>query len=98
MSRIDVEEVKRLADAARIAVTDEQANKYVEQINDILALTKQLEEVDTTDVKPTVHVIDNMTNVMREDDTPQEGLAIEDIVRNAPDHQDGQIRVPSILE
>ncbi len=97
MSHIQKEDVKLLADTAKIAVTEEQVETYTEKLNDMLALAEQLNEVDTTDVKPTVHVIE-MMDVMREEDKPSEGLAIEDIIRNAPDHQDGQIRVPSILE
>ena len=38
-----------------------------------------------------------MKNVMRED-VPNKGLSIEAVVKNAPDHKDGYIRVPSILD
>ena len=38
-----------------------------------------------------------MKNVMRED-IAEEGLPVEEVMKNAPDHKDGQIRVPSILE
>lgn len=38
-----------------------------------------------------------MKNIMRED-VPDKGLPVEDVVKNAPDHKDGYIRVPSILD
>ncbi len=97
MSQIQTEEVKRIAEIAKIAITEEQAETYTAQINRVIVLADQLNEVNTTDVQPTIHVM-NTRNVQREGDQPSTGLAIEDIIRNAPDHQDGQIRVPSILE
>ena len=38
-----------------------------------------------------------MKNVMRED-VPEKGLPIEEVLKNAPDHKDDQIRVPTLLE
>ncbi|MED5045451.1 Asp-tRNA(Asn)/Glu-tRNA(Gln) amidotransferase subunit GatC, partial [Geobacillus stearothermophilus] len=51
---------------------------------------------DTENVPPTSHVLD-MRNVMRED-IPEPGLPREEVLKNAPDQQDGQFRVPAILE
>ncbi|EAO55655.1 Aspartyl/glutamyl-tRNA(Asn/Gln) amidotransferase subunit C [Bacillus thuringiensis serovar israelensis ATCC 35646] len=59
-------------------------------------MAEQLNELDTTDVKPTTHVL-TMKNVMRED-VPEKGLPVEEVLKNAPDHKDNQIRVPAVLE
>ena len=56
----------------------------------------QLNEVDTENVPPTTHVID-LKNVMRED-IPEKGLSQEEVIKNAPDHLYGQIKVPSIID
>ena len=57
----------------------------------------ELASLDWADgVEPTSHVLD-MKNVMRED-IPQEGLPQSEVLKNAPEHQDGQVKVPSIME
>jgi aspartyl-tRNA(Asn)/glutamyl-tRNA(Gln) amidotransferase subunit C len=96
MSRISVDQVKHVANLARLAVTDDEAELFTKQLDAIITYAEQLDELDTTNVKPTSHVLD-MKNVMRED-KPTKGLPIEDVVKNAPDHKDGYIRVPTILE
>jgi len=55
-----------------------------------------LQKVDTTGVEPTTHVIE-LTNIMR-DDIPEEGMDRDLLFKNAPDHEDGQFKVPSVLD
>lgn len=96
MSRISLEQVKHVAHLARLAITEEEAEKFTKQLADIIEFAEQLNELDTTSVEPTSHVLD-MKNVLRED-IAKKGLPVEEVLKNAPDHKDGQFRVPSILE
>ncbi|KJE27520.1 Asp-tRNA(Asn)/Glu-tRNA(Gln) amidotransferase subunit GatC [Geobacillus thermoleovorans] len=96
MSRISIEQVKHVADLARLAITDEEAEMFTKQLDAIITFAEQLNELDTENVPPTSHVLD-MRNVMRED-VPEPGLPREEVLKNAPDQQDGQFRVPAILE
>jgi aspartyl-tRNA(Asn)/glutamyl-tRNA(Gln) amidotransferase subunit C len=96
MSRISIEQVKHVAHLARLAITDEEAEMFTKQLDAIITFAEQLNELDTENVPPTSHVLD-MKNVMRED-VPTLGIPVEDVLKNAPDHKDGQIRVPAILE
>ncbi|WP_100371684.1 Asp-tRNA(Asn)/Glu-tRNA(Gln) amidotransferase subunit GatC [Bacillus sp. FJAT-45037] len=96
MSRISTDEVKHVANLARLAITDEEAVKFQGQLDAIITFAEKLNELDTTGVEPTSHIL-NMKNVLRED-KPSEGLPIKDVLKNAPDHEDGHIRVPSIIE
>ncbi|WP_088103302.1 Asp-tRNA(Asn)/Glu-tRNA(Gln) amidotransferase subunit GatC [Halalkalibacter urbisdiaboli] len=96
MSRISKEEVKHVANLARLAVTEEEVELFTKQLDAIISFAEQLNELDTEGVEPTSHVLD-MKNVLREDKADK-GLPIEDVLKNAPDHEDGQIRVPSIME
>lgn len=96
MGKITKEQVKEIAHTARIAVTDDEVSLFEVFLNDIRAYAEQLNEVDTTDVKPTTHVTD-LTNVMRKDEAI-ERLTQEEALKNAPSHQEGQFKVPSILE
>ncbi|MBR7554036.1 Asp-tRNA(Asn)/Glu-tRNA(Gln) amidotransferase subunit GatC [Allobacillus sp. GCM10007491] len=94
--KISTEDVKHVANLARLAITDEEAEKYSEQLSSIINFSEQLSEVDTSNVKPMTHVLD-MKNVFREDE-PKDWITKEEALKNAPDKADGQFRVPSILE
>ncbi|GEL76702.1 Asp-tRNA(Asn)/Glu-tRNA(Gln) amidotransferase subunit GatC [Tenuibacillus multivorans] len=96
MSKISKDQVKHVANLARLAITEDEAEKYSEQLSDIIDFAEQLNELDTTNVEPTTHVLD-MKNVLRKDE-PKEWISKEDALKNAPDKQDGQFRVPSILD
>lgn len=96
MSRISVDTVKHVANLARLAITEQEAEKFSKQLDAILTFAEQLEELDTQNVKPTSHVLD-IKNVMRED-VAEKGLPVEEVLKNAPDHDEDQIRVPAILE
>lgn len=79
MSRISIEEVKHVAHLARLAITDEEAAMFTEQLDSIISFAEELNEVDTENVKPTTHVL-QMKNIMRED-VPDKGLPVEDVVK-----------------
>jgi aspartyl-tRNA(Asn)/glutamyl-tRNA(Gln) amidotransferase subunit C len=95
MTRISEEQVKHVAHLARLAITEDEAKKFTTQLDAIIGFAEQLNELDTSNVEATSHVLD-MKNVMRED-KPVEGLPREEVLKNAPDKHDGQVRVPSIL-
>ena len=96
MSRISVDQVKHVAHLARLAITEEEASKFTKQLDDIISFAEQLNELDTENVEPMAHALE-VRNVMREDHA-QQGLPREEVLKNAPDHQDGQIKVPGIME
>lgn len=95
MENISKEQVKHVADLARLVFTDEEAEKLSVELKGIINYAEQLNEVDTSDVEPTTHVL-NLVNVMRKDE-PKEWTTQEDVLKNAPDHENGHFRVPSIL-
>ncbi|WP_413376141.1 Asp-tRNA(Asn)/Glu-tRNA(Gln) amidotransferase subunit GatC [Alkalihalobacillus sp. 1P02AB] len=96
MSQISKEQVKHVANLARLAITEEEAEMFTEQLDKIISFAEQLNELDTEGIEPTTHVL-NMTNVLREDKSDA-GLPVEEVLKNAPDHEDGQVRVPSIID
>ncbi|PWU69152.1 Asp-tRNA(Asn)/Glu-tRNA(Gln) amidotransferase subunit GatC [Gracilibacillus dipsosauri] len=96
MADISKEQVKHVANLARLALTDEEVEKMTKQLGDIINYAELLNELDTENVKPTTHVLD-LKNVMRKDE-PRDWISKEDALKNAPDQKDGQFRVPSILD
>ncbi|MBU9722846.1 MULTISPECIES: Asp-tRNA(Asn)/Glu-tRNA(Gln) amidotransferase subunit GatC [Bacillaceae] len=96
MARITKEKVKHVANLARLEFSEDEMDMFTKQLDDIITYAEQLNELDTTNVKPTSHVLD-VINVVREDEV-RPSLDREDTLKNAPDHEDGQIKVPSVLE
>lgn len=96
MSEISKDQVKHVAHLARLAISEEEAEKMTKQLDDIIQYAEHLNELDTENVEPTTHVQD-LKNVMRKDE-PKKWIEKEDALKNAPDKQNGQFRVPSILE
>ncbi|UOQ84440.1 Asp-tRNA(Asn)/Glu-tRNA(Gln) amidotransferase subunit GatC [Gracilibacillus salinarum] len=96
MGEISKEQVKHVANLARLALTDEEVETFTKQLGDIINYADLINELDTDNVEPTTHVLD-LKNVMRKDE-PKEWITKEEALKNAPDQKDGQFRVPSILE
>lgn len=96
MSRISIEQVKHVAHLARLAVTEEEAEKFTQHLDAIIEYAELLNELDTENIEPTTHVLD-IKNVLRED-TARNWLTQEEALKNAPGQRDGQFRVPSIIE
>lgn len=90
---ISIEHLSRLA---RLALTEEEMSLYGNQLDNILHYVEKLNELDTTGVEPTSHVIP-VSNVMRED-IFRPSLNREDALMNAPDKTDAFYRVPKIIE
>lgn len=96
MTRITLDEVKHVANLARLAITEEEAEKFTKQLDAIISFAEELNELDTENVEPTSHVLD-IKNVLRED-TAKPGLPVEDVLKNAPEQESGQIKVPAIID
>mgnify|MGYP003431776875 CR=1 FL=1 len=96
MSAITVNDVKRLAQLSALQVSDTEADELRVQLEAILDYVKQLDEVDTNGVEPTYQVT-GLENVTREDVVKEYGVTREDLLRNAPDTEDGQIKVKKVL-
>ena len=96
MTDITKDQVKHVAHLARLAITDDEAEKLTEELTAIIGFAEQLNELDTEGVEPTTHVLD-MKNVMRKDE-PKPWITQEEALKNAPDKKDGHYRVPAIME
>jgi aspartyl-tRNA(Asn)/glutamyl-tRNA(Gln) amidotransferase subunit C len=90
---ISTEHLGRLA---RLALTEEEKTLFEGQLDSILKYMEKLNELDTSGIEPTSHVID-MSNVMRED-VARPSLDREDALMNAPDRTEAFYRVPKIIE
>ncbi len=93
---ISIQDVEHVAKLARLDLSDDEKQMFTEQLNAILKYAEKLNELDTSNVEPTSHVIP-VTNVLREDKA-RPSLPIEKVMLNAPDEDEGQFRVPAVIE
>lgn len=89
-------EVEHVANLARLTLTEEETEQFTDQLNRILQMAEKLNELDTTGIEPTSHVLP-MANVLREDEV-RPSLPLEKVLLNAPDQKDGLVRVPAVFE
>jgi aspartyl-tRNA(Asn)/glutamyl-tRNA(Gln) amidotransferase subunit C len=89
---ISPEEVRHVAQLARLKLTDEELARFGEQLSAILDAVGKVSELDLSDVPPTAHPLD-LANVWAED-VPRPSLAVEETLANAPDRDGSFFRVP----
>jgi aspartyl-tRNA(Asn)/glutamyl-tRNA(Gln) amidotransferase subunit C len=95
-ARITLADVEHVARLARLDLAPEERERMRSQLDAILGYVEQLRRVDTAGVEPTAHVLP-LANVMR-DDAVRPSYPAEAMLANAPEPEDGQFRVPRILE
>ena len=91
---ISEEEVRHVADLARLGVTEEEIRRMSGQLGAILDSIDQIGELDLTGVPPTTNAL-NLTNVLRPDE-PYKCLPPEEALSTAPDAVDDLFAVPRI--
>ena len=90
---IDREQVLHVARLARLQLTDEEVDKMVGELSNILGHIEKINELDLADVPPTAHVVE-VLNALRED-VVAPSLARDVAFDQAPDIADDGFRVPS---
>lgn len=93
--QLSVEDVRAIADLARLELSDTDIEKYAQQLSQILDYFQLLQEVDTSDVSPTASVLP-LRSVMREDN-PAPALDPNDAIANAPISEANQFKVSAVL-
>lgn len=90
------EEVEHIADLARLALTEEEKERFRQQLSAVLEYAARLQELDTEAIPPTATVLP-LRNIMRPDE-PRPPAPQEDILANAPDKEENCFKVPAIWE
>jgi len=93
---ITVQDVEHVANLARLNLSAEEKEQFAGQLDAILKYAEKLNELDTSNIEPTSHVLP-LANVMREDEV-RPSWPIEQVLANAPDEEDGHFKVPAVLE
>jgi aspartyl-tRNA(Asn)/glutamyl-tRNA(Gln) amidotransferase subunit C len=93
---LTLKEVEHIADLARLALTDEEKARYLEQLSNILDYAARLQALDTANIPPTSTVLP-ARSVLRPDRV-RPGLTPQDLLRNAPQTEQDQFRVPPVMD
>lgn len=91
------EDVDYLSKLALLDLSNEEKETFASQLGDILNYFNKLNDLDTKDVEPTTHAIEELKNVFRED-VPWESLSQEEALKNAKHTKDGHFKAPRILK
>ena len=85
-------EVLHVARLARLALTEEETERFGRQLDAILEAVGKVGELDLSDVEPTSHPLD-VVNVWAADE-PRASVAPDEALAGAPDREDDFFRVP----
>jgi aspartyl-tRNA(Asn)/glutamyl-tRNA(Gln) amidotransferase subunit C len=90
------EQVRHIAKLARIAMSEEELERLVPELNNILGWVEQLGEVDTDGVEPLATVVDQKLRLR--EDVVNDGNIRDEVLANAPEAQHGFFAVPKVIE
>ena len=101
---ISKKDVKHIAKLARIELSEQEIKKYEKELSSVLNFVAKLGEVNTNNIKPLTGGTD-LKSVFRADEITKEETAVEAraekvarLVKAAPDHKDGYVKVKAVFE
>ena len=93
---VSPEQARHIAKLARIAMSDEELERLVPELNAIIGWVEQLAEVNTDGVEPLTAVIEQKLRLR--DDAVTDGNIRDQVLANAPEAQHGFFAVPKVIE
>ena len=93
---LKIEDVRNIAQLARLQIDDSSLEQYASDLSNILALVEQMNTVDTTNVSPMAHPLD-ATQRLRPDEVTESNQR-EKFQAIAPDVENGFYRVPKVID
>jgi len=92
---VTLNDLEKIAQLARLTLKDDEKEKFLDQVNQILKYVEKLNEVNTEGVEPLSHSMD-LINVTR-DDVEKPSLSQKAALANAPLKNDKFFRVPKVV-
>lgn len=94
---MDKKTIHELSQLCRIRCTEEEEERFPQDLQGILDYFEQLQEIDTEGVKPLDNVLEEIHNVMRDDEV-KNLLSRELFLQNAPSQIGGMVRTPTVIK
>lgn len=96
-AQLNRQTIQTLAQLSCISCSEEDEEKLLTDLQQILSYVEQLQELDTSQVAPCNTVLEGIVCAMRED-IPEKPMDRKLLLDNAPQHTGGMIRVPSVIK
>ena len=88
-------DVEKIAELAQLKFSEEELESFTPQMNDILSYMDKLNELDTENIKPLSHPVEQ-TNVFRDDEL-KPSIPTEEALKNAPAKDEHHFKVPKVI-
>lgn len=98
MHKLSLDEVRAIADLARLALSEDEVARYAAQLSQILNYFQALQAVDTSDVPPMASVLPPADEAALRIDGAPVALSPAEAVANAPQAEDDQFKVSAVLD
>ena len=95
-NNIDINELKKIGKLSKLDIVDDNSQRLINDLNEIIGFIDQLNEVDTDNVKPLSSVTGHALPLR--DDKVCDGNINQAILRNAPEQKSGYFVVPMVIE
>lgn len=92
---IGKDQVRKIADLARLILNDNETERYAKELSQILEYVESLNQIDVTGINPTAHAVE-VQNVFRADKT-LESSVIGKVLEQAPKAEENFFLVPKVL-
>ena len=96
MAKLTREDVLKLANLDKLELSDKEVEEFQKEISEVLGYVEQLQEVDLDGLKPTYQVT-GLKNITRPDEIKDYGTDRNNLLKNVPAVESGQIKVKRIL-
>ncbi len=88
-------DVEYIASLSKVKFEENELDNFTHQLNDILAYVEKLNELDTENVEPLSHPVENK-NIFREDEL-KPSISTEEALKNSPSKTEEFFRVPKVI-
>jgi len=96
--KLSKEDVLHLARLAALTLNEEEAVKYKKQLEETISYIENLNELETSNISPTSHIIP-ITNIFFDDgEKNKRGLSLTEVFQNAKNKENNCFKVRKIFE
>ena len=95
---VDIDNVKKIAKLSKISLSENEIEKFLTDLNQIIGWVDQLTEVDTEKVTPTFSSFGAEEGIKKRSDVISDGGYREDVISNAPKSEEGFFLVPKVID
>tara|TARA_B100000767_G_scaffold154591_1_gene145413 strand:+ start:27 stop:320 length:294 start_codon:yes stop_codon:yes gene_type:complete len=95
---VNEDNVKKIARLSKISLSDNEVEKYLTDLNQIIGWVDQLKEVDTEKVSPTFSSFGAGEGIKQREDIVSDGGYRKEIISNAPKSEEGFFLVPKVID